>query len=420
MRRAFQNLAILVSILPIDAGSKTAGPAGPEGPGSAATHPSTSPSVGLGTSSRTSSATGEFRFKPLGLSLLRPYAKGKIPVVLVHGLWGGPRLWEPMVKALEADPRVSGRIQFLTFAYSGGGSIPHSAFLLRRELRALRGRLDPDRADRSWDRMVLIGHSSGGLLCKMIAQDSGSKLWDLITDRPIDELAGPAQALELLRGEMVYQPLPEVRRLIFIATPHRGSPLDVEPIRTVASRFVGPSASLQQAHAALLAANGPEAFSPAFRAGLQTSVDQLVWRHPLLLAIDGLPIDPRIERHSIIADRRNPPRPEGGDGEVPYASSHLPDATSELLVSGWHLCLAYPEVIGEVARILKEHAADPDRPAASPGRMSGLERCNEPHPRSKAGRGCPHGRDRSGAIVPAGNLVAPGGNRTSSIGSKRS
>ena len=147
MRRAFQNLAILVSILPIGAGSMTVGPAGPEAPGSAAKHPSTSPSAGSGAGRGTAAATGEFRFKPLGLSSLRPHAKGKIPVVLVHGLWGGPRLWEPMVKALEADPCVSGRFQFLTFAYSGGGSIPHSAFLLRRELRALRDRLDPDRAD---------------------------------------------------------------------------------------------------------------------------------------------------------------------------------------------------------------------------------------------------------------------------------
>ena len=382
LRRAFQNFAILYLILPIGAGSMTVGPVGPDAPGSAAEHPSTSPSAGSGTGRGTAAAAGEFRFKPLGLSLLRPHAKGKIPVVLVHGLWGGPRLWVPMVKALEAEPWVSQRFQFLTFAYSGGGSIPHSAFLLRRELRTLRDGLDPDRSDPSWDRMVLVGHSTGGLLCKMIAQDSGSKLWNLITDRPIEELAGPAQALELLRGEMVYKPLPEVRRLVFIATPHRGCPLDVEPIRAVASRFVRPSASLQQAHVSLLAANGPEAFSPPFRAGIPTCIDQLVWEHPLLLAIDGLPIDPRIKRHSIIADRRNPPLPHGGDGEVPYASSHLPGVASELLVSGWHLCLTNPEVVGEVARFLKEHAADPNRSAAPPGPMSGLERCNEPHPRS--------------------------------------
>jgi hypothetical protein len=31
-----------------------------------------------------------FRFEPTGLSLLRPYRRGKIPVVLIHGLWSNP------------------------------------------------------------------------------------------------------------------------------------------------------------------------------------------------------------------------------------------------------------------------------------------------------------------------------------------
>jgi pimeloyl-ACP methyl ester carboxylesterase len=269
-----------------------------------------------------------------------------------------------MIKALETDPRVSGRFQFLTFGYSGG-SIPHTASLLRRELRALRDRVDPDRSDSSWDRMILIGHSMGGLLCKMMAQDSGTKLLDLITDRPIKELAGPAEVLEQLRRAMIYKPLPEVSRVIFIATPHRGSPLDLKPVRAIASRLVRPSDDAQRAQASLLASNDPVAFRPSFRAGLPTSIDELVWEHPLLLALDGLSIDPRVKRHSIIADLRQPPRIGGGDGLVPYASAHHPGAASEFLVSAGHLCLENPDVIGEVARILQEHAAHRDPPMRS-------------------------------------------------------
>ncbi len=100
----------------------------------------------------------------------------------------------------------------------------------------------------------------------------------------------------------------------------------------------------------------------AFRAGSPTSIDQLVWEHPLLSAIDGLPIKPNIKRHSIIADRRRRPGPDGGDGLVPYASANDPRATSELVVTAGHLCLDSLEVIGEVARSLKEHATDRDPP----------------------------------------------------------
>jgi pimeloyl-ACP methyl ester carboxylesterase len=203
--------------------------------------------------------------------------------------------------------------------------------------------------------MVLIGHSMGGLLCKMMAQESGTKLWDLMTDRSIEKLAGPKEARELLQSEMVFKPLPEVRRLIFVVTPHRGSRLDWEPIRGVATLIVRPLAPLQRAYASLLASNGPDAFTPTFRAGLPTSLDELSWEHPLLLAIDGLPFNTDVKRHSIIADLRRTVRPGGGDGLVPYASAHHPGANSELLANAGHSCLDNLDVIGEVARILREH-----------------------------------------------------------------
>jgi pimeloyl-ACP methyl ester carboxylesterase len=260
-----------------------------------------------------------------------------------------------MVKALEADPLVSGRFQFFTFSYSTGDPIPYSAHLLRRSLRALRDRSDTAGSDPAWDRMVLIGHSMGGLICKMMTQDSGLKLWDLATVRPFEKLTGPAEAREQFHAAMIYRPVREVRRLIFIATPHRGSPLVWGPIRDVGIRLMQPSAALRQAHAALIASNGSDAFTPLFRAGVPTSIDELAWEHPLLVTIDSLPITPNVKRHSIIANLRHTARLGGGDGLVPYSSAHHPGATSELVVTAVHHCLDSPEVIKEVARILKEH-----------------------------------------------------------------
>ena len=126
-------------------------------------------------------------------------------------------------------------------------------------------------------------------------------------------------------------------------------------VRDIGSRLVAPPERLRQARAALLALNGPDTFTPIFLAGLATSLDQLAWDNPLLLAIDGLRIDPNVKRHSIIADRGSV-RPGKGDGLVSYASAHHPGAVSELIVNAGHVCLDNPEVIGEVARILKEHA----------------------------------------------------------------
>ena len=312
------------------------------------------------TSSRSSSTAatdfvGLFRFEPTGLSLLRPYRRGKVPVVFVHGLWASPWTWSRMVESLEADAALRDRYQFWTFGYSTGDPIPYSALLLRRDLADVRRKFDPDGTDAAFDRMVLVGHSMGGLLAKMMVQDSGIRLWRLISDRPFDELAGEAHDRELFHSALIFQPRPEVRRVLFIATPHRGSHVDRGRLEHLGSRLVRLPDPLRASHQRLMVRNGPDFFVERFRKGLPTSIDELEWQSPILMALDQLGLATTIKVHSIIADRRNPPRVGGSDGLVPYESAHLDGAVSELLVSSGHLCQDHPAVIREVRRILAEH-----------------------------------------------------------------
>ena len=162
---------------------------------------------------------------PAGLSILRPYERDKIPVVLVHGLWGSERQWDRMVRDLEADGAIRGRYQFWTFGYETGDPIPFSALKLRRAIRRAREAFDPGGTDAAFDHLVVIGHSLGGLVAKMTAQTTGPKLWRTVSAKDPAGMAGPPADVRLLRESFIYERLPEVRRLIFIATPHRGSPL---------------------------------------------------------------------------------------------------------------------------------------------------------------------------------------------------
>jgi pimeloyl-ACP methyl ester carboxylesterase len=298
---------------------------------------------------------GRFRYEPTGLSLPRPYVRGKTPVVFVHGLWASPSLWRRMIEALATDPALDRGFQFWTFGYSTGDPIPYSASLLRRDLEEVRRKFDPEGTAGEFDRMVLVGHSMGGLLAKMMVQESGSRLWRIISDRPVDQLEGDPDDCTLFRRALIFKPRPEVRRVVFIATPHRGSRVDRGRLERLGSRLVRLPDPLRASYERLMARNGPDFFKQRFRNGLPTSIDELEWKSPILMGLDELDIAAEIKAHSVIADRSDPPMVGGGDGLVPYESAHLDCAVSELLVSSGHLCQGDPAVIREGRRILLEH-----------------------------------------------------------------
>jgi pimeloyl-ACP methyl ester carboxylesterase len=297
------------------------------------------------------------RFEPTGLSLLRPYASGKIPVVLVHGLWMNPWSWHRMVEKLEEDPDLRERYQFWTFGYSTGDPIPYSAFLMRHDLEEARRTLDPDRSDRAFERMVIVGHSMGGLLTKMMAVDPGDRLWRVVADRPFAELQGERDDLDLFRGGLRFDARPEVRRVVFIATPHQGSRFDKGSIQRVGTRLVRMPDPLRAAHRRLVERNAATFFRDHFRKGLPSSIDELEWGSPMLRGLNDLPLAPAITSHSIIAVRPDSPPGARTDGLVSFDSAHLAGVASEKVISTGHLCQDHPDVIEEVRRILVEHLA---------------------------------------------------------------
>jgi pimeloyl-ACP methyl ester carboxylesterase len=297
------------------------------------------------------------RYEPTGLSLASPFARGKIPVVFIHGLWSTPASWHRMIASLEGDAGIREKYQFWTFGYSTGDPIPYSAYLLRRDLDDARRRFDAERSDHAFDRMVIVGHSMGGLLTKMAAADAGDRLWRVISDRPFGELAGDEKDVALFRAGLFFESRPEVVRVVYIATPHRGSRFDRGGIQHLGARLVRVADPLRSAHDRLVLRNPATFFREHFRKSIPTSIDELQWGSPMLSGLVELPIPGRIKAHSIIAVRPNSRPEDRSDGLVTYASAHV-EATSEKIVPAGHLCQDHPDVIGEVRRILAEHATN--------------------------------------------------------------
>jgi hypothetical protein len=119
-----------------------------------------------------------------------------------------------------------------------------------------------------------------------------------------------------------------------------------------------------------LARVNPEAMTPGaavFYRGRFSAVRTLSAKSTALIAVSELPIE--VPYHSVIGQLHPGPKERGSDGVVPYWSSHLAGAQSELIVHSGHGVVDNPDATREVIRILrleqgsKQHASV--KPSAS-------------------------------------------------------
>jgi pimeloyl-ACP methyl ester carboxylesterase len=287
-----------------------------------------------------------------GLAMMHPYRRGLIPVVLVHGTASSPARWAEMGNELSNAPVIRERYQFWLFTYNTGQPILYSAHLLRRALRQAVETLDPAGEDPSLRRMVIVGHSQGGLLARIVVSGSGTRFWDAVSDVPLERADVEPEMRELLRNTMFFEPLPIVERVIFLCTPHRGSFRAAGWRLGFVRRLVRfPHTVVRQVRA--LAQKREFAYLNMGR--LPTSVDNMSPAHRFIRNLDVTPIAPRIHAHSIIAVLGSGPLTGRTDGMVAYESAHLAGVDSELVVQSPHSAQGNPEVIEEVGRILREH-----------------------------------------------------------------
>jgi triacylglycerol esterase/lipase EstA (alpha/beta hydrolase family) len=268
-----------------------------------------------------------------------------------------------MINVLDNDPRINEHFEPWVFSYNSSSPIIYSSYLLRRALTEAVARLDPDGTDAALRDMVVIGHSQGGLLTKMTAVDSGDLFWKNVSSKPFDEVKLSPENRELLRAVGFVKPLPFVRRVVFICTPHRGSFLAASDwVRGLITRLVSLPARVTNVTASLLTLNPDLANVANLRR--VNAVDNMSPGNRFIRVLSTLPVAPGITSNSIVAVQGDGPIETGNDGVVEYSSAHIDGVESEKVVRSSHSTQAVPETIEEVRRILLEHAAVNAAPAA--------------------------------------------------------
>lgn len=294
------------------------------------------------------------------LYTLEPYQRGKIPVVLIHGLLSDPFTWVEMVNALQSNPEFVRHYQIWVFEYPTGRAFLASAADLRQELEMARNQFDSDHTDVAMSKMVLVGHSMGGLIAKLQITDSQCRLWDSVAKKPFDQVRMPDRFREELTRSFFYRASQDVSRVIYIGTPHRGSVYARRLVGRIGAALVSPEWSNQQAYKQMLDAN-PGVFSDELSGGIPSSIDLLEPKSELLNAIDRLPLGVNrsgasAQLHSIIGDSRQTLFFGRSDGVVPVSSARDFRSQSERVVDSKHGDLNKDsETIEEVQQLLIRH-----------------------------------------------------------------
>ncbi len=281
-----------------------------------------------------------------GLYMLQPYDPNRIPVLFVHGLASTPQMWLNDINELTADPELRKRYQFWVYWYPTGAPIAYSAFRLRQDLAAVEAKYGLDKG------LVVVGHSMGGILSRMQSTDSGRAIWDATFQKSAEKLYLRLPANNSVKSAIVFNANPKVERLIFICTPHRGSEMALTSIGALGTRLISIPMALVDGLKDTLGSS-LDLITGGKGIGNLTSIQGLSPQNPLLVSMAPLAI--RAPHHSIIGDRGRGDTPNSSDGVVPYWSSHLDSAQSELIVPGPHGSFQLPQTVKELKRILHLH-----------------------------------------------------------------
>ncbi|MGF1578373.1 MAG: esterase/lipase family protein [Gemmataceae bacterium] len=290
-----------------------------------------------------------------GLFFEEPYQKGKIPLVLIHGLYSSPTTWIDLIADLRATPGFTNNYQIWTFRYATAKPFLASAARLREELRMALATCDPHRKDPALRRMVLVGHSMGGLVAKLQVICSGDQLWNVVANKPLAQVRTTPQTKKYLREVFYVRSEPYVKRLVLIATPHGGSPIAGGLVSGIVDKLITPEPQAQQVYDQLRRDN-PGLLSGEVSSGFPSSVDLLSSESCLLRAIRRIPVASNIPVHSIIGTGRTMLLGGPADGVVPVQSARYHYASTELRIPAVHTTIhQQPAATAEVVRILRSH-----------------------------------------------------------------
>ena len=290
--------------------------------------------------------------------LMQPYDPNRLTVIMLHGLASSPEAWINVVNEVMGDEQLRRTYQVWEVYYPTNQPVAANRLEISKALEETIHHFDPTGHAVASRHIVLIGHSMGGVIARLLVSSSDDKLWSVVPQRKDLTPEEKQKVRQLLAPYLQFEPMPQVTRAVFLAAPHRGTPVAQWKLARWIGNLIRLPVTLLEQSKNLTDAMQGKAASGDSPTRVPNSIDNLSDSDPFIKASSTLPISPTVQYHTIVGVYKlKGPLNDSDDGVVPYASAHLDGADSELAVPAWHNVQDSPQAIIELRRILRLHAA---------------------------------------------------------------
>jgi triacylglycerol esterase/lipase EstA (alpha/beta hydrolase family) len=291
--------------------------------------------------------------------MLQPYDPNRKIIIMLHGIASSPEAWVNTANEVLGDETLREQYQLWQLYYPTNLPLIVNVQSIRKRILSTLRHFDPDGSAPASQDIVLIGHSMGGLLSRLLLTESGDSLLLQISEQRRLDPQRRRQFFQRFREDLTLSALPGVSRAVFIAAPHRGTPVaDYRLARWLAGLITLPVTVLdrftQVTELLIDPENGDNSRPVRF-----TSIENLSDKDPFIKATADLPINPAVRYHSIIGvEQPALPVEQQSDGVVPYLSASLAGAQSEMVIRSGHSVQETSAAILELRRILHQHLVE--------------------------------------------------------------
>ncbi|MFN3073590.1 esterase/lipase family protein [Acinetobacter sp. TY2] len=292
------------------------------------------------------------------LYMLEPYNPNKKVIVLVHGLASSPEAWIRLTNDIMGDNALREHYQVWQIFYSTNMPILESRFQINTIIN--QGFESIDQKSASAKDAVLIGHSMGGIIARLLVSDQNlsNNAQKMLKNRQFNRFKDDP----VFNARLNIQSVPNFNRAIFISTPHRGTDYADRWFTRAARKVIKlPGAFLGALADSIDEKNlNPKKILKDIDGGLiQNGPSDLSHNSKFTQLTENVMPKKGMIYHSIMGNITNSNDPDiMTDGIVPYRSSHLDGAVSEKIIKGGHSIQETPEAVLELRRILKLHLTD--------------------------------------------------------------